>query len=121
MGTYVHHVPGRLRVKLPALGRDPRLSGTVREAVEAIEGVTTATVNLRSRSLIVRYDSRSVTAEAVLDCLKTAGFLSFARPQPSGSGIVHIVGAAAGHAIFGAFLKTGFEKSLSGLVTSAMR
>lgn len=121
MGVYVHHVPGRLRVKLRSIGGTPRLGAVLTELVEAIDGVTASSVNLRSRSLIVRYDPRAVTAEAILDRLKTAGHLSFARPQPSGAGIVHMVGAAAGHAIFNTFLKTGLEKSLSGLVAAAIR
>lgn len=119
MGTYIHHVPGRLRVKMTLPGMEG--SKDLMSAINGLAGVIESSVNPRSRSLIVRYDPDVVAPETILDRVRAAGGIDFARPRSAKSGIATMVGAAAGQAIFGAFLRTGLEKSLAGLVAATIR
>lgn len=124
MGVYVHHVPGRLRVRIPAALAAPTDTARLIAVLRALDGVADARVNPRARSLVIEYDPEAVAVENILDRIKEVGAVEIARPPMAasqGHGLARMVGAAAGQAIFGAVLRTGFEKSLAGLVGGAIR
>jgi hypothetical protein len=52
----VHHHPGRLRVRAEAFRQKPEVVDKVREAIEALPGVTRLTHSERTGSLLVEYD-----------------------------------------------------------------
>jgi copper chaperone CopZ len=73
---YVHHVPGRLRVRTPALKRNRREGEKVRTAVQAIEGVTAVDVNHLTGSVTVAYDKDSTGPRAILDLFHAHGYIA---------------------------------------------
>lgn len=70
MNSYIHHVPGRLRVRVPAAkGNSFRASRIARELV-ALEGVTCAEANPLTGSVLVWYDTEMTDGSACLALLK---------------------------------------------------
>jgi hypothetical protein len=53
----VHHIPGRLRLKLPGAKGDPAFLDKVREALAPLEGVEEVIVNSVTGSVLVHYDA----------------------------------------------------------------
>lgn len=57
--TVVHHIPGRLRVRLPRAHRHPRLLRELREFVEGLGGVEQVEINPTTGSILVHYQPES--------------------------------------------------------------
>ena len=55
----VHHIPGRVRVRLPKSRRDPRLLGELREFVMGLGGVQQVEINPVTGSILVHYHPES--------------------------------------------------------------
>jgi hypothetical protein len=120
MGTYVHHVPGRLRVKAAGV-RDGRRAAEAVARVRALEGTREVALNPRSGSLVVLYDSARLAPETILDALKAAGLMEVARPVGRGGDAVGAFGTAVGKVLVGAVFGPGLQRSLIGLAASAFR
>ena len=125
----IHRVPGRLRFKTERLRGDPALAEQIRAMIAAASGdaVVRMEVNPRAGSLTVRYDCRRVTADELLATFESRGLLAgrsngyhhhnnHHSGSARGGGLTYLLGSAIGHAMFGAALKTGVEKSVLGLV-----
>lgn len=123
----IHRVPGRLRFKAERMRGDPALVEQLPAMITAAGGnaVARMEVNPRAGSLTIWYDCRRVTADELLQALDAGGLLAgpsnghhHHRPSGGGArgGLTYLLGSAIGHAMFGAALKTGVEKSVLGLV-----
>lgn len=55
----VHHIPGRLRVRLPKSRRDPRFFRDLQEFVQGLGGVRHVEVNPATGSILVQYEPES--------------------------------------------------------------
>jgi hypothetical protein len=66
--SVVHHIPGRLRVRLPRSKRDPRLLSELREFVAGLGGVHRVEINPATGSILVHYHPES--AEEIQDFLQ---------------------------------------------------
>lgn len=73
MEYYVHHVPGRLRVKIPAL---KHRSGAVREIQELLDlnGVSQVQVKSITGSVVVHYEPELIQPENLLQVLSAGGY-----------------------------------------------
>ncbi len=67
MACDVHHVPGRIRFKIPGLRNDSSLLGALPDALSAHEGVDRVEVRHASNSLIVHYDPRRIRCHLLAD------------------------------------------------------
>src|SRR5262245_49846735 len=76
----VHHIPGRLRLRVPESVDGPALT----EVLERLPGVHGCAWSERTRGLLVLYEPEPSTAETVLDALSEHGPVapSSARPDP---------------------------------------
>jgi hypothetical protein len=74
----VHHIPGRLRVRVPAAIDGPALT----EVLERLPGVHGCAWSERTRGLLVRYEPEPSTAETVLDALNEHGMVDAPPPSP---------------------------------------
>ena len=63
----VHSLPGRVRLRVDALRRNPVLAQAVEQRAAAIGGVLTARANPLSGSLLVYYDCRLIPSLGVLE------------------------------------------------------
>jgi hypothetical protein len=57
--TVVHHIPGRLRVRLPRSKRDPRMLTELRDFVSELGGVQQVEINPVTGSILVHYHPES--------------------------------------------------------------
>ncbi len=69
MSLYLHEVPGRLRIKVPDLKRNPRKAHDLQRRLNGFAGVLSASVNSVTGSLLVHYDPRILGSEAILSYL----------------------------------------------------
>lgn len=70
---YMHHVPGRLRLRAATLRRDRDRAEAIEEMVKAIDGVAAVAVNLTTGSLTVVYDPSRLAPEEILRVLQRYG------------------------------------------------
>jgi hypothetical protein len=70
MGFYVHHTPGRLRVKIPTLQHKPYRCNTLRNHFATWEGIQDIQIRPLTGSLTVQYDPDLISPERILDLLK---------------------------------------------------
>lgn len=73
MQTYVHHVPGRLRIRIPLLRNKHRKIERVK-SILALPGVEHIKVNALTGSIVVNYDDDCVSLPELLDQLRTSGY-----------------------------------------------
>ncbi|MEX3959173.1 HMA2 domain-containing protein [Trinickia sp. EG282A] len=78
---HVHHVPGRLRLKLSAIKRNDARARLAEQQLCVLDGVRSAIGNSLTGSLVVRFDPQFVSAERIFAELKACGLLE-ARAIP---------------------------------------
>lgn len=138
MAHLAHHVPGRLRLKLPIHMRDADAIAQYAELMRAQPGVLEVSTNTRSGSVVVRYDPKTTGSRVLLE---TAGHgdgdgarplslphLGSARSRDGTDGAprrpadgamqraAQTFGIAVGHALFNAAFKFSVERSVSTLL-----
>jgi hypothetical protein len=69
---HVHHLAGRLRLRLPELERDAALSRSVEQAMRALPDVRLAQVNPVTGSLLIHYEVRGAREAALLRAIEAA-------------------------------------------------
>ncbi len=75
MTHYIHHLPGRLRVKSPHYKRNAQRAHEARVHLGEVDGVLSTEANPLTGSLLITYDVNRVGGERVLDALRRLGHL----------------------------------------------
>lgn len=75
MTHYIHHVPGRLRIKSPHLKRNAQAAHQARQYMEQVDGVLASEVNPVTGSLLIHYDAQRVGAQTLLNSLRGLGYV----------------------------------------------
>ena len=83
MNYYLHHVPGRLRVKIPGLKTSPEQAQKIRDLLDEVNGVERASVNPVTGSVLILYHSDLVDPEEILRPLREHGHFDEARAVSS--------------------------------------
>lgn len=73
MSHYIHHVPGRLRVKSPALKRNEWQARQTKDYIDRMQGVLASEINPVTGSLLIKYDANQIAAQTLLNSLRTLG------------------------------------------------
>lgn len=76
MTDYIHHVPGRLRIKTHLVKDRADNALRVRERIARVAGVQAVEANTLTGSIIVRYQPALATAETILAEFKALGLTS---------------------------------------------
>lgn len=103
MKYYVHHTPGRLRIRIPSIRSNPYRADKVK-ALLNVNGVERIEVNSLTGSVVVAYDMDAVSAQGLLGILKEGGFYSEDQTISIDMHIQQATGKAAhkvGKAMFG--------------------
>jgi hypothetical protein len=121
MAEYVHHVPGRLRVKCSAVKGKADKACSVRQLVESKEGILGCEVNPLTGSILIRYDEGVHSAYGLLELLRQSGCVSAMLPvklaaHRAADRRVSEVGKAVGKAVMGAVFDRMVERSAAALV-----
>jgi len=114
MDHYMHEVPGRIRVKIPAVQRNPRAAAQLESVCTYLFGVESVTVNAVTGSLIVRYDKEKTHSKGILNRLKELGFVDESKLKSSQERFEAATGNAAraiGRFFFGFAMKRALENT----------
>lgn len=73
MQSYYHCVPGRMRVKIPALKFQPAHGEEVKSSLEGIDGIKAVTFTPLTGSVVVLFDQDRIGPEKISGHLKDVG------------------------------------------------
>ena len=76
MSHYLHHVPGRLRLKDRSLKSSEETGTEIRALCTQLPGIRAIELNTLTGSLLVRYDKASVNSTQILGLLFTNGVIT---------------------------------------------
>jgi len=79
MTYYMHNVPGRLRIKIPQLKKNPTLAPKVQQVAESMLGVLSTQLNLLTGSVVILYEPSLVQSEQILETLDRHGYFDLDR------------------------------------------
>jgi hypothetical protein len=85
--AYIHHTPGRLRVRSALVKNNEKRATSAVEWLRTLPGVSSAEANTLTGSLTLRYDPALIGSGGLLDALKDAGYVGHhvaipVRPVP---------------------------------------
>ncbi|MDQ6665502.1 MAG: hypothetical protein M3Z23_14060 [Acidobacteriota bacterium] len=80
MSCYIHHLPGRLRVRVPGLKGNPAGAAKIVERLTALDGVMGAQANPVTGSVLIRYDTTIANGS---ECLNLLSLPSLAKIESS--------------------------------------
>lgn len=113
MSLYIHHVPGRLRVRTQAFRCQPsRIEAASRQLAE-LDGIEEIAVNPRAGSITLRYDPSKRTQGELLGMLQEFGCIGAHRVAASDNGQI---AGLFGKALLGALAQTVAQGSVRTLV-----
>ena len=104
MSYYVHHTPGRLRVKIPLVKGNQERAKEVREILKELDGVNFIEINTVTGSVVVKYDRNTLNADDLLNYYKKYNLLDKTRATKAGRAVdisVSNASQAVGKALFG--------------------
>ncbi len=76
MAQYIHHVPGRLRIKAPVLKRNEQEAKAVQELLLDQQGILRSEVNTLTGSILIHYDGSVVQVQWIVGLLERQGYLA---------------------------------------------
>lgn len=115
MSLYIHHVPGRLRVRAQAFRCQPNQVAAVARQLLALDGVDDVKVNAHAGSITICYDPTQLTQGELLATMESLGCVGAGRAMATGSGTGQLAGLF-GKALLGALAQTVAQRSVATLV-----
>jgi hypothetical protein len=118
---YVHHIPGRLRVKIPGIKGKVFMAYRIQDSIGRLAGVHEVTVNSVTGSVLIHYDPEARQPRSLLDALSQYGYIDQDRLAGSDE-LMHEnltkVGRVVGKAVFGLMVEKAFENSAISLLAA---
>jgi Heavy metal associated domain 2 len=71
----IHDLPGRLRIRMEVLRRNPQAIAEIRQSLGDVRGVLEIESNPRTGSLLVHYRVGATSAAALLDGVAACGYV----------------------------------------------
>lgn len=114
MTPQIHHVAGRLRVRVPAVKGSPEHAACVKDLLQAVEGVSAAAPNLTTGSIVIHYDPQSTGPAPILRILTGRGYFETTpfAPPPSRKTVAVRIRNKVAAAVFWYCLELVLERSL---------
>lgn len=66
MQHYIHHIPGRLRIKNPLFKSNPRILQEAKHCFEGTEGITQVCTSELTGSILVQYDPEIIDQDHLI-------------------------------------------------------
>jgi copper chaperone CopZ len=116
MTNYLHHVPGRLRVRSKVFRCNSVSRNMALRKLRALDGVSTVRLNSKAGSVTVCYDTEKTGPKKILDllnaceCIQAAPVITQHRPKERN--ITNEIGKMA----LGALVSKGVSYSISSLL-----
>ena len=74
MTCYMHHLPGRLRVRTPVVKNNRAGADEVEKLLLSVSGVEGVSINLTTGSCLVTYDPSTTTRDHIISLLSAKGY-----------------------------------------------
>jgi len=113
MRYYMHSIPGRLRVKIPAIKGHPDKAKTVQTLLKDLDGIESIRANTITGSLVVKYETGRSLSEKIPSVLTENGLFDKTKTF----GMDHAVfesSSKAGQALSKAFCGWAVSRALEG-------
>jgi hypothetical protein len=120
MAYYVHQIPGRMRVRIPEMRGDAACAREIERLLD-VYGVGDAKASELTGSVVVRYDTDSVTHDRLLTILNHHGYYDDARVisyEDQVHKASHLAASKVGRAFFGWAVGKALERSGFGLLAA---
>jgi hypothetical protein len=75
VSAHLHALDGRLRIKVASVKGSPRKAEEIEDRLQRCDGITQATANPTTGSILILYDSQRINQEGVLHTLRSLGCL----------------------------------------------
>ena len=79
MSYYIHDIPGRLRVMSPSIKRNKSVAEEVERLIGNVCGVDCVNVNLRTGSLLVNYNPKTLKYYDIVNMLQAKGYFDYSK------------------------------------------
>ncbi|NBC15663.1 MAG: heavy-metal-associated domain-containing protein [Gammaproteobacteria bacterium] len=113
MSQYIHHVPGRIRIRSRAFQCYGERADAAQDRLLAMDGVRSVEIKPRAASLIIQYDPERVSRAALFATLEDLGCMA---PVRRDNAHVRQMGETFGKALVGAAMQKAVEQSARTLV-----
>jgi hypothetical protein len=113
MTYYFHEVPGRLRIKIPALRRNSVLAADIQDSLNSLSGIKSTSANIVTGSIIVHYDPDRLSSSGILSLLSHEQYIDMDKGVPNHQRVDQALDAA-GRAASKALLGFALDRALSG-------
>lgn len=70
MSYYLHHVPGRMRVKIPLLKNSPATASELQQHLQELDGIEQVLVNTVTGSVLIYYNRDTVGSDQLIQVFK---------------------------------------------------
>ncbi len=119
MSYYIHNVPGRLRIKSPAIKKNENVANELKMALSTMNGIATVDINLTTGSLLVNYNPKMASHKDIISILQRKGYFDTTKAATNEQ-YIHSAATKAGHlvgkAVLGAFVQEALEGSALSLL-----
>jgi hypothetical protein len=112
MSYYLHHLPGRLRAKIPDLKHDKSRARALKSALETREGILSVTVSTFTGSVLIRYDISIISGGEIVALIIETGSSSLTKKVIVDEGAGMGVAVMLFKAVFGFALETAVTQTL---------
>lgn len=121
MTEYLHHVPGRLRLRSRILRSDSPARRRLLRELGASEGIRNVRLNAKAASVTVIYDKELISVDAILEQLRAYdGWARLDRRPPAtpahGDAVARQLPAMVGKAALNLLVNKGVSASLATLL-----
>ena len=113
MGYYLHEVPGRLRIKIPLLKRNPERAAELRKLLRRVAGITSTSTSTVTGSVTINYDRDIVRPNSILNLLAHENYIDLGEAI-SGYKPAEAVVSNVGKTVSKALLSLALERALQG-------
>jgi hypothetical protein len=113
MSQYIHHIPGRLRVRSKAFRCHGERARIAQAQLMAMDGVRDVQINPRAASIVVHYEPGALSRVELFAALEDLGCMA---PVRRDSDQAHHLGETFGKALVGAVVQKAVEQSARSLV-----
>ncbi len=113
MRYYMHSIPGRLRVKIPAIKGHPEKAISIQALLKNLDGIESIRANTITGSVVVKYEQGRLLSEKIPSILTENGFFDKTKTF----GMDHAVfesSSKAGEALSKAFCGWAVGQALEG-------
>jgi copper chaperone CopZ len=113
-------VPGRLRLKTPAVKKNKDAADEIKKILSTMNGIATVDINLTTGSILINYNPKAIQNKDIISALQRKGYFDSSKAITNDQYIQRAASKAGnivGKAVFGTFVDSALEGSALSLIT----